>query len=330
LTDNSVPDGSSQAVPADTTLFNNLSSRRFESVIRLQVIIGKSVREIGHRMKSTDSVSLASPVSNWVSVFSGKLHVLDVGSGPETIVLWPSIFTDHHIYDELVKQLSGSFRFLLIDGPGHGKSDGSGHEFTMAQCATALKTVLDHFGLQRAVIGGTSWGGLVAGELALTDPDRVKAILLLNTPFELNRSRPQASSRLIAWGARWLLRRSMFRNGVAKSFFSKTALASNPSYRQRFHAMLKAAPPDALSAAVRSVLLRSQPLRERLSRLTAPVLVVAGQDDEMYPVKAQADAAALLPMGRFASVAGKHISVVERPAEVAELILQFLHRETSS
>ncbi len=43
LTDNSLPDRSNQAVPADTTLFNDLSSRRFESVIRLQVIIGKSV-----------------------------------------------------------------------------------------------------------------------------------------------------------------------------------------------------------------------------------------------------------------------------------------------
>ncbi|MFN9715404.1 MAG: alpha/beta fold hydrolase, partial [Planctomycetota bacterium] len=42
----------------------------------------------------------------------GQLHVVEIGTGSEAIVLWPSIFTDHHIYDELARRLSDRFRFL--------------------------------------------------------------------------------------------------------------------------------------------------------------------------------------------------------------------------
>lgn len=267
--------------------------------------------------------------SHFVSTQLGRLHLVEVGRGPETIVLWPSIFTDHHIYAGLVPHLAKQFRFLLIDGPGHGASEGPSQEFSMAECGSAIGAVLDHFGLEQAIVGGTSWGGLAAAELALADPARVAAVLLLNTPFELGRGAPSLSRRMITLGARWLLPTQIFRNGVAASFFSAKSLADNPGYAERFHAMLQTAQPRPLAAAVRSVLLRSQPLRDRLSALTMPVLIIAGLDDSMYPLDAQATAAALVPHGRFAPVAGKHVSVVERPAEVASLIARFLRAEVS-
>ena len=89
----------------------------------------------------------------------GALNVVEAGNlQGEPLVLWPSIFTDHHIYDGLVKQLGASYRFLLINGPGHGGSEGPKTEFTMADCADAMASILDAYGLDSALIGGTSWG----------------------------------------------------------------------------------------------------------------------------------------------------------------------------
>lgn len=280
-------------------------------------------------MNPMTQIETDATISHFVSTDLGWLHVVDAGTGPETIVLWPSIFTDVRIYDGIVARLGASYRFVLIDGPAHGQSEGGETEFTMEACADAMGQVMDHFGLDSAVIGGTSWGGIAAAHLALAAPERVKALMLMNTPMEIDSARPGLKARFIAGGARWMLRSNLFRDGVAKSFFSPEVLNANPTYAQAFHAMLKKADPSRLATAVRSVILGGTPLKERMSDLTVPILVIAGKEDEMYPIAIQAEAALYAPKGRFEPVGGKHISVVERPDEVSTLLRDFVAREVA-
>lgn len=261
-----------------------------------------------------------------VTTALGDLAVRVAGFGAAKVVLWPSIFTDGHIYDGLVSRLAAEATFFLIDGPGHGLSPGVSREFTMAEAGSACLSVMDKFGLSRAVVGGVSWGGLVAAEVALTAPGRVEGLVLMNTPMDISGAHPKFRDRMIALGARWMGRRKMFRDGVAGSFFDPGTLASNPSYRQAFQGMLAASDPVALSAAVRSVILGGDPLRLRLARISVPTLLIAGKEDALYPLEGQASAALLLQDGRFEPVAGRHISPVEAPDEVAASLCTFLAR----
>lgn len=278
-------------------------------------------------MNAITSFKTGSATSHFVKSKLGKLHVVETGTGSEVILLWPSIFTDHHIYDEMISNLSARFTFLLVDGPGHGESEGVSHEFNMEDCANAAISVLDHFLIERAVVGGTSWGGLTAASIALNNPERVKALLLMNTPMEIGTQKPSFSTRMIAFGARWMIKSKMFRDGVARSFFSANTLTKNSQYENLFHTMLKQAQPDRLSAAVRSVILRGSPLKERMANLSVPTLVIAGEKDEMYPIEIQAEAALCAPLGEFQPVPGKHISPVDEPTVVANAIAQFVVRE---
>ncbi|WP_363323261.1 alpha/beta hydrolase [uncultured Tateyamaria sp.] len=280
-------------------------------------------------MNAITEFTKTAPVSHLVPTSLARLHVVETGQGPETLVLWPSIFTDHHIYDDLVARLSTSYRFLLIDGPAHGQSEGGTDAFTMEDCAKAMSEVMDHFNLDRAIVGGTSWGGITAAHLALMSPARVKALVLMNTPMQIDAKRPGLKARFIAGGARWALKTASFRNGVAESFFSATVLAANTAYARAFHDMLKAANPAPLATAVRSVILRGAPLLDRMSELTVPTLVIAGKEDRMYPIAVQAKAALLAPQGRFEAVGGKHISAVERPDRVADIIKKFIGLEAA-
>ena len=261
-----------------------------------------------------------------VTTALGDLAVRVAGFGAAKVVLWPSIFTDGHIYDGLVSRLAAEATFFLIDGPGHGLSPGVSREFTMAEAGSACLSVMDKFGLSRAVVGGVSWGGLVAAEVALTAPGRVEGLVLMNTPMDISGAHPKFRDRMIALGARWMGRRKMFRDGVAGSFFDPGTLASNPSYRQAFQGMLAASDPVALSAAGRSVILGGDPLRLRLARISVPTLLIAGKEDALYPLEGQASAALLLQDGRFEPVAGRHISPVEAPDEVAASLCTFLAR----
>jgi len=280
-------------------------------------------------MNAMTKFTVATPVSHTVPTSLRRLHVVETGKGFETIVLWPSIFTDHHIYDDLVAILGTSYRFLLIDGPGHGQSEGVTAEFTMEDCAEAITAVMDHFNLDKTIVGGTSWGGITATHLALMYPTRVKALVLMNTPMQIDAKRPGLKARFIASGARWALKTATFRNGVAESFFSDGVFATNTAYARAFHDMLKAANPAKLATAVRSVILSGSPLIDRMAELTVPTLVIAGKEDSMYPIAVQAQAALLAPNGHFAPVDGKHISAIEQPARVAKIISNFITEENT-
>lgn len=280
-------------------------------------------------MSAMTQIETAGPIAHIVATDLGRLHVVETGTGPETIVLWPSIFTDHRIYDGIVARLGASYRFLLIDGPAHGQSESGETEFTMEACADAMAQVMDHFDVKSAIIGGTSWGGITAAHVALAAPERAKALLLMNTPMKIDARRPGLKARFIAKGARWMLGSNVFRNGVAKSFFSPEVLEANPAYAHAFHVMLKKADPSRLATAIHSVILRGAPLKDRMSDLTVPTLVIAGTEDEMYPIAVQAEAALLASKGHFEPVGGKHISVVERPDEVSAILRDFVAREVS-
>lgn len=280
-------------------------------------------------MNAMTQFEKAAAISHSVMTDLGRLHVVETGAGLETIVFWPSIFTDQRIYDGIVARLGVDYRFLLIDGPAHGQSEGGKTEFTMESCADAMVQVMDHFGLEGAIIGGTSWGGITAAHLALAAPDRAKALVLMNTPMQIDAAHPGLKARFIAGGARWMLGSGAFRNGVAKSFFSPEVLAANPVYSEAFHAMLKTADPSRLATAIRSVILRGAPLKDRMTELTVPTLVIAGKEDDMYPISVQAEAALLAPKGRFEAVGGKHVSVVERPDEVSAILRDFIVQEVA-
>jgi len=263
----------------------------------------------------------------FVETALGPLFAVAIGQGRETLVLWPSIFTDHHVYNELVRALGHRYRFLLIDGPGHGRSKGTETVFSMAACGEAIAQVMDAFDLEKAAVGGTSWGGLAAAELALRVPERVSGLILMNTPMEIDGAKPNLKSRMIALGARWFLRFKAFRNGVAKSFFAADSLKRNRVYLRAFHAMLREANAKRLSIAIRSVILHGAPLKVRLPHIKVPTLVIAGTDDEMYPLETQAAAALQVPQARFDPVPGRHISAIDATESVADAIQSFLCSE---
>ncbi len=257
----------------------------------------------------------------------GRLAVWELGpkTAPVTVVLWPSIFTDHMVHEPLARALSAQHRVILLDGPGHGLSEGPRDAtYTMQACAEALNAVLQAKGVKRAVVGGTSWGGLVGAEYALRYPEQTQGLVMMNTPFLVPPEGPGLSESFITWGARHLLSTGLFTNGVARSFFAPTTRERDATYMAHFHQSLHASDPLALSTAIRSVLIERASLEPRLSSLAAPALVIAGDQDDMYPLAQQRDAVTRMPRGRIEVVSSKHISVKDAPNDVLALVSTFL------
>lgn len=266
-------------------------------------------RDIAYRL-------IATPV--------GRLAVRDLGCGNCTLVLWPSILTDHHIYDFQIAAWRSRYRLVVIDGPGHGDSGAAEAPFTMARCADAVAAILDALGETRPVVMvGTSWGGLVAAEFALAYAPRVRGIVMLGTPA-FAEGRPSFKDRFVAWGARWLHRSHFYRDGVAQAFFLPATRRRGGAQLQAFHAHLRRADGMALGEAVRSVMIRRTPLASRLPAIAVPALFVAGSEDPSCPLTAMRETAARLAHGRFLALPARHIATMDAPEACTEAIDAFL------
>ena len=280
--------------------------------------------------RAIDVLPLLLPPAKKVSTCVGALAVRDTGPAEHrsrTIVLWPSILADYRIYRHQIEVWRDRHRIIAVDGPGHGESGRSPGAFSMHDCAQALGQVLGTLSISEpVVVVGTSWGGLVAGEFALSHPRQTLAVVMLNTPIIKASDRPSLGDRFVVCGARWIHSMAVYRNGVAKAFFLPATIGRGGIVQEDFHDNLRQADGAALSQAVRSVLIDREPIAHRMDGIKAPTLFVAGRQDSMYPVDALQRAAQALPNGQFEVLDTAHISVVDDPEAVTLLIDRFLQK----
>jgi 3-oxoadipate enol-lactonase len=238
----------------------------------------------------------------------------DVANHPP-LILWPSLFSDHHLYDRLVPLLEPDHRLVLFDPPGHGQSGVAVQQLTLAATARASLEVLQYLGIDRFRWVGSSWGGMIGVHAALQSPNRFLHLACLNTPFDL-KPHVDFGTRFIVSGSKWIGQTRLFANGVARSFFRPETLAENPEFADRHRGVFLNGDRQLLHRVARHVLIDRENLSPLLPGLATPTLVIAARQD-MYPVAELQAAAALIPDARFQVIENsRHISAADAPDAV--------------
>lgn len=138
-------------------------------------------------MNATARVTVSAssaPCQGEVSTFVTRGHRVayrEHGSGPRPIVLTHGLLMDGRMYQKLAPTLAAAgHRVITVDMVGHGASEQPYDmvEHSMPQYGRDVLALLDHLGLEQAVIGGTSLGANVALEAAVAAPHRVRALVL--------------------------------------------------------------------------------------------------------------------------------------------------------
>ncbi|MDY7231822.1 alpha/beta fold hydrolase [Hyalangium rubrum] len=102
------------------------------------------------------------------------------GSG-RPIILGHDFLMDGRMFDLQVEALAPEFRVIRWDARALGRTRWDGKPFTLWDSASDCIALLDHLGIDEAVVGGMSLGGYCALRAALRFPDRVKALVLMST-----------------------------------------------------------------------------------------------------------------------------------------------------
>ncbi len=88
------------------------------------------------------------------------------------------------VWAPIARLLGQGFRVLSYDLPGHGESAVAKGEVTLSAHRDQLISLMDELGIEQAALVGFSIGGMINRRVAMDAPDRVTALVILNSPHE--------------------------------------------------------------------------------------------------------------------------------------------------
>jgi pimeloyl-ACP methyl ester carboxylesterase len=133
-----------------------------------------------------------------------ELAICRAGGGLDPVVCLHGITAQHRAFNAAARYLGPSRGLVGVDLRGRGDSDKPESGYSLEAHSADVVRVLDHLGLESAVLAGHSMGGFVALKTALMFPERVRALVLLDggwprlesTPEELTEEEKQEAAAL--------------------------------------------------------------------------------------------------------------------------------------
>ena len=120
-----------------------------------------------------------------------RYHYLDEGSGHEPLLMLHGNPTWSFYYRNLILGLKDSYRCVVPDHMGMGKSDKpQDYPYTLSQHIDNLEKLADHLKLNDITLVVHDWGGAIGMGFAVRHPERIKRLVIFNTAAFLSRNIP--------------------------------------------------------------------------------------------------------------------------------------------
>ena len=251
-----------------------------------------------------------------------SINFEDIGSGP-AVVLGHSFLCSGKMWREQVPALAENHRVINIDFRGHGQSGRVEQPFTLYDAVLDVVAVLDELGIEKATWCGLSIGGMVALRAALSCPERVDRLIIMDSHAGGETAVKKLRYKLMGLVARYVGVGPLL-SPIAKLMFGATTFKQIPAlvseWKQEFAAVHIPSILHGLAALV-----KRDSLVERLPEITKPTLVIAGEEDRSLPVNLSEEIHNGLPNSQLVKIpqAG-HLSTLENPDAVNESVLKFI------
>lgn len=242
-------------------------------------------------------------------------------NGPEDaplLVLSNSLGTTWEMWQAQIPFLTQHFRVLRYNTRGHGRSAVGQLPVTLERLGKDVIALLDHLDVQRACFCGISLGGMTGMWLNRHAPERFHRIVVANTAARIGQE--------AGWRERAATVRAQGMNPVAESaadrWFTPAFRHSNPEVVYPLIEQLAATPAEGYAACCEALAMAD--LRDDLTQMPRPMLVIAGESD---PVTTSRDAEAIVvdaPHAHFLILPASHLSNVACAAAFNQHVITFL------
>jgi len=248
-----------------------------------------------------------------------KVAYEDTGGPGPVVVLAHGFLFDRSMFAPQVSALREGCRVVTWDERGFGDTVFDGQPFTCWDLAHDCLGLLDHLGVDRAVVGGMSMGGFAALRAALLAPERVGALVLIST--QAGAEDPDVVPEMEAGFADWAV------NGLSREVAEVAGdlLLGDRNLTRTWVPRWTARDWRSILAPARAFLERED-LTGRLGEIDAPALVVHGTADLAVRMERAQELADGLPgcRGVVAVPEGSHAANLSHPGAVNDALTAFL------
>ena len=217
------------------------------------------------------------------------------------------------------------FRIISFDNRGAGRSDKPTEPFTLEQMADDALAVLDAAGIETAHVVGASMGGVISQIVAVKYPHRVRSLTLVCTAC---RNHPWRQELLQTW-AKTAADKGMIEVGKEAAQW----VMSPRSFRRLVPAFTWMGPLAALRprhsfvSQIDAILNTREDLVDQLSTITAPTLVIVGNQDILTPRGDSEEIAERIPNAELVVISGAaHGLMMEHSSTFNRILIEFLQR----
>lgn len=262
-------------------------------------------------------------MENFINFRGKKVHYNDEGRGP-AVVLLHGFLGSLQIWDEFSGELSGRFRVIRCDLPGHGKTEAMGLDHSMSLMAEMVKAVLDHLEVKHCIMIGHSMGGYVTLEFAKQYESMLRGIGLFHShaspDTEEARENRDRTINIVR------LNRSGFIKQFIPDLFAEENIHRYSSKIAELQFLADKTPAEGIIAALEGMKMRTGNI-EFLMKTKLPVLFIAGKEDPRIPLQ-NIMSQAVLPDHAETLILGDvgHMGFIEAREKTLGKVRSFLER----
>jgi pimeloyl-ACP methyl ester carboxylesterase len=256
---------------------------------------GQNINDTSHSPFSSSSFQSKAAIldnmpSHNVTIDDINIAYKQIGKpGAKPIILITGASATMDMWNPLLlEQLaSANYRVIIFENRGVGETTVGTKEFSIPQFANDTLGLLDALGISKADVLGWSMGGMIAQQLAVTNPDRVENLILYTTSCGGPSDRP-TPPEVIQIGTNASMSQQERIQKLAPLFFAPASwFEAHPDYVNYFpiHAYIQSK--EALSQEIHRQQLNAAAtwagICNALSSITQPTLVIVGTDDDPAP-----------------------------------------------
>ncbi len=252
-----------------------------------------------------------------------EIFYTDSGGTGSVVILAHGFLMDQTMFDAQVAALSPEFRVITWDERGLGQTKWDGKDFTYWDSASDCLGLMDHLGINKCVIGGMSQGGFLSMRAALKAPERVTALILIDTAADNDDAETLAGYRMMV--DTWV------QHGPVPDLTSVIAniIIAEPNENLKWIAKWQSFTIDAVKATAKCLLDRDD-ITNRLSEIKCPAIIIHGTADTAISMeRAENLRKGLVGAGKIIPIEGAaHASNLTHAQLVNPPLLEFLRSVT--